>query len=50
MGADVLATQWARASATVIYTLLRRIYSAPARQILRCIIAKEYREYDYGKL
>ena len=31
MGADVLATQWARASATMIFTMLNRIKSVSAR-------------------
>ena len=31
MGADVLATQGARASVTVIFTILDRIRSVPAR-------------------
>ena len=32
MGADVLATQGARASAIMIFTMLNRINSVPARQ------------------
>ena len=32
MGADVLATQGSRASATIIFTMLSRIDSVPARQ------------------
>ena len=34
MGVDVLATQGARASATMIFTVLSRINSVPARQRL----------------
>ena len=33
MGADVLATQGARASATMIFTLLNRINSIPAKPL-----------------
>ena len=32
MGADVLATQGAQASATVIFTMLERINAGPARE------------------
>ena len=31
IGADVLATQWARASTPIIFTMLNRINSVPAR-------------------
>ena len=37
MGADVLALQRIGASAAMIFTLLNRINSVPARQGLRCI-------------
>ena len=37
MGADILPTQGARPSATMMYTIVNKISSVPARQALKII-------------
>ena len=44
MGADVLATHGARASATMIFTMLNRIDSVPVRWGFNPLRAKFFRE------
>ena len=47
MGADVLATQGARTSATMIATMLNRINSVPAHQLT---VYKDWSPYDTSRM
>ena len=48
MGADVLATQGARTSATMILTMLNRNNSVPAPKSFACLDAALTNEYNYS--
>ena len=49
MAADVLVTQGARASATMILTQFNRVNSVPARKGLRCIAVAPHMRHDVMK-